>query len=102
MGRIFLAAINPKARRTVSGVWWNVAFRVISDVYKRQKYGSLDDLISTNYVSVARQRPPYAYAVEVSSGSSGFRVIATRTGDNTSGTPAQLSVDENMEFQTSP
>lgn len=63
------------------------------------KYASLDDLISTNYITVARQRPPYTYAVELNS--SGFRVVATRSGDNTSGTPAQLSVDENMEFQTS-
>jgi hypothetical protein len=62
------------------------------------KYVSLDDLISANYVSVARQRPPYVYAVEINS--SGFRVIATRSGDNASGTPAELSVDENMEFQT--
>lgn len=63
------------------------------------KYVSLDDLISTNHVSVARQRPPYSYAVEITS--TGFRVIATRSGDRPSGTPAQLSVDENMEFQTS-
>jgi hypothetical protein len=46
-----------------------------------------------------RQRPPYTYEVETSS--SGFRVVATRSGDDGSGTPAQLSVDENMEFKTS-
>ncbi len=63
------------------------------------KYASLDELISTHYLAGARQRPPYVYEVQISSG--GFRVIATRSGDNTSGTPAQLSVDENMEFQTS-
>jgi len=63
------------------------------------KYASLDDLISTNYITVARQRPPYTYEIQVGSG--GFHVIATRSGDNTSGTPAQLSVDENMEFQSS-
>lgn len=63
------------------------------------KYVSLDELISTNYITVARQRPPYTYEVQTSS--SGFRVVATRSGDNTSGTPAQLSVDENLEFQTS-
>jgi hypothetical protein len=62
------------------------------------KYASLDDLISTNYISVARQRPPYSYAVEL--GSNSFRVVATRSGENLAGTPAQLSVDENMEFQT--
>jgi hypothetical protein len=63
------------------------------------KYISLDELISTHYVSVARQRPPYTYTVEIGAG--GFRVVATRSGDVTSGTPAQLSVDENMEFRAS-
>jgi len=48
---------------------------------------------------VARQRPPYTYEVQTSA--SGFRVVATRSGENTSGTPTQLSVDENMEFQAS-
>jgi len=63
------------------------------------KYASLDDMISTNYITVARQRPPYTYEVQISS--SGFRVVATRTGNNAAGAPAQLSVDENMEFQQS-
>jgi hypothetical protein len=63
------------------------------------KYASFEDLISTNYIHVARQRPPYTYEVEISA--TGFRVVASRSGDNTAGTPAQLSVDENMEFQTS-
>jgi hypothetical protein len=63
------------------------------------KYVSLDELVSTSYITVAPQRPPYIY--EVQSSSSGFRVLAIRSADNTSGTPAQLSVDENMEFQTS-
>jgi hypothetical protein len=63
------------------------------------KYVSLDDLISTNSITVARQRPPYSYAVEVSPGS--FRVIANRSGENTSGTPFRLWVDENLEFHSS-
>jgi hypothetical protein len=63
------------------------------------KYASLDDLISTNYIVVARQRPPYSYAVELSS--AGFQVVATRSGENLAGTPKQLSVDENMEFKSS-
>lgn len=63
------------------------------------KYASLDELISANYVTVRRQRPPYTYEIETSS--AGFHVVATRSGDNTSGTPGRLSVDENMEFQTS-
>jgi len=98
-------ATSPQAAINITGVksdLVNIASAERRYFASEGKYGSLDDLISTNYVSVARQRPPYAYAVEVSSGSSGFRVIATRSGDNTSGTPAQLSVDENMEFQPSP
>jgi len=63
------------------------------------KYASLDDMIASNYITVARQRPPYTYEVQISS--SGFRVVATRTGNSPAGTPAQLSVDENMEFQQS-
>jgi hypothetical protein len=63
------------------------------------KYASLDELISANYIAVARERPPYTYTVQINPG--GFRVLATRSTGDTSGTPAQLSVDENMEFQTS-
>jgi hypothetical protein len=63
------------------------------------KYVSLDELISANYISVARERPPYTYAVETNSG--GFRAVANRSADNTSGLPAQFSVDENMEFRSS-
>jgi hypothetical protein len=63
------------------------------------KYASLVELISTNSVSVARQRPPYSYSVEITPTS--FRVVATRAGESASGTPSQLSVDENMEFLAS-
>ena len=63
------------------------------------RYGSFDDLVSGNYISLRRQRPPYSYEIEVNS--SGFRVVATRGGNSAAGTPAQLSVDENMEFQQS-
>jgi hypothetical protein len=63
------------------------------------KYASLDELISSNYITIAHQRPPYTYEIQTSS--SGFRAVATRSGDDASGTPAQLSVDENMDFQTS-
>jgi hypothetical protein len=62
------------------------------------KYTSLDELISTHYIAVARQRPPYSYAVEIGAG--GFRVMATRSGDGASGLPAQISVDQDMEFRT--
>jgi hypothetical protein len=63
------------------------------------KYASLDELISSRSLSVARQRPPYSYEVETSG--SGFQVIATRNGEDNSGAPAQISVDENMEFRIS-
>jgi hypothetical protein len=61
------------------------------------KYVSLDELISSGNITVARQRPPYSYSVQLGGG--GFRVVATRSGAGGSGLPAQLSVDENMEFQ---
>lgn len=63
------------------------------------RYGSFDDLVSANYISLRRQRPPYSYEVEISS--SRFRVVATRPSDINSGTPRELSVDENLDFQTS-
>jgi len=63
------------------------------------KYAPLDELISSHSLSVARQRPPYSYEIE--SGGSGFRVLATRSGDDASGAPSQLSVDENMQFSSS-
>src|SRR5215467_13303621 len=63
------------------------------------KYASLDELISSHSLSVARQRPPYSYEIE--SGGSGFRVLATRSGDDASGAPSQFWVDENMQFSSS-
>jgi len=95
-------ANNPKAAINITGV--RTDLMAIAQAERRYlasegKYASLDELISNNYITVAHQRPPYNYEVETNS--SGFRVIATRSGDDGSGTPAQLSVDENMEFQTS-
>jgi len=95
-------ANTPKAAITITGVRNDLVS--IASAERRYfagegKYASLDELISTNYITVSRQRPPYTYTVQISSG--GFRVVATRSGADTSGTPAQLSVDENMEFQTS-
>jgi hypothetical protein len=62
------------------------------------KYASLDELISSKSLTIQRERPPYTYEVET--GSTGFRVIATRHGYEASGAPAQISVNENMEFRT--
>jgi hypothetical protein len=95
-------ANTPKAAINITGVRTDLVS--IASAERRYfagegRYASIDELISTNYITVARQRPPYTYTVQISSG--GFRVVATRSGDDTSGMPAQLSVDENMEFQTS-
>jgi hypothetical protein len=95
-------ANNPKAAINITGV--RTDLMSIASAERRYyaseaKYVSLDELISSNYITVARQRPPYTYEVQLTSG--GFRVVATRSGDDASGTPAQLSVDENMEFQSS-
>jgi hypothetical protein len=95
-------ASTPKGAINITGV--KTDLMTIASAERRYfategKYASLDDLISTNYIVVARQRPPYSYAVELSS--AGFHVVATRSGENLAGTPKQLSVDENMEFQSS-
>jgi hypothetical protein len=95
-------ANSPKAAVNITGVKSDLISIATAErrYYASEgKYASFDELISSNYITVARQRPPYTYEVETSS--SGFRVVATRSGDNSSGTPARLSVDENMEFQTS-
>ena len=95
-------ANTPKAAINITGVKSDLMS--IASAERRYfategKYASFDELISSNTITVARQRLPYTYDVETSSG--GFRVVATRSGDDGSGTPARLSVDENMEFQTS-
>ena len=95
-------ANNPKAAINITGVRSDLISIATAErryFASEGKYVSLDELISSNYITVARQRPPYTYQVQISS--NGFRVVAIRSGDNTSGTPAQLSVDQNMEFQTS-
>jgi len=95
-------ANTPKAAINITGVKSDLMS--IANAERRYfategKYASFDELVSSNYMTVARQRTPYTYDVETSSG--GFHVVATRSGDDGSGTPARLSVDENMEFQTS-
>jgi len=92
---------NPKAAINISGVrsdLMTIAQAERGYFALEGKYASLDELISSRSLSVARQRPPYGYEVETSG--SGFRVIATRSGD-ASGAPAQLSVDENLQFASS-
>jgi hypothetical protein len=96
-------ANSPKAAINITGVRSDLISIATSErryFATEGKYASLDELISANYITVGRrQRPPYTYEVQTSS--TGFRVVATRSGDDSSGTPAQLSVDETMEFQTS-
>ena len=95
-------ANNPKAAINITGVRSDLMIIAQAErgyFASEGKYASLDELISTHSLTVARQRPPYTY--EVQTGGTGFRVIATRSGDDASGTPAQIAVDENMEFQTS-
>ena len=62
----------------------------------QQKYASLDELISGNYLTIQRQRPPYTYDVDITS--SGFQATATR---DSAGTPAQLWIDETMQIKSS-
>ncbi|HXM68826.1 MAG TPA: hypothetical protein VN911_19010 [Candidatus Acidoferrum sp.] len=95
-------ANSPKAAINITGVRGDLISIATSErryFATEGKYASLDELISANYVTVAHERPPYTYEVQTSA--SGFRVLATRSGENIGGTPAQLSVDENMQFQTS-
>ena len=95
-------ANNPQAAVNITGVrsdLMSIAQAERRYFVSEGKYASFDELVSANYITVSRQRPLYSYEVQTSS--SGFHVVATRSGANISGTPAQLSVDENMEFQTS-
>ncbi len=92
---------NPKAAINITGV--RTDLMTIAQAERgyfalEGKYASLDELISSRSMTVARQRPPYSYEIELSG--NGFHVIATRTADDASGAPAQLSVDENMQFQS--
>jgi hypothetical protein len=95
-------ANNPKAAINITGVRSDLITIATAErgyFAAEGKYASLDELISTNSTTVARQRPPYTYEIQTTS--TGFRVVATRSGDTASGTPAQISIDENMEFQIS-
>jgi hypothetical protein len=95
-------ANNPRAAVNITGVrtdLMNIAQAERGYFASEGKYASLDELISSRSITVARQRPPYTYEVETTGTS--FRVVATRTQDDNSGTPAQLSVDQDMQFQQS-
>lgn len=59
-------------------------------------YATLDELTSGHYLTISGGRPPYTYDVETTSG--GFEVTATR---NDGGSPAELSINESMQIQSS-
>lgn len=62
------------------------------------KYAStIDELVNAHYLGIRGERPPYSYSIEASS--SGFRVIATRSGEDVG--PSEISIDETMQIQTS-
>jgi len=95
-------ANNPKAAINITAVKADLISIATSErryFATEGKYASFDELVSAHYITVSRQRPPYTYEIEISS--TGFRVVALRSGDSASGTPAQLSMDENMDFQAS-
>ena len=60
------------------------------------RYGSLEDLISGQYITIEKERPPYSYSVDTTE--TGFRATATRSGG---GTPAQLWIDQSLQIHTS-
>lgn len=58
------------------------------------RYGSLDDLISKEYITIKAERPPYSYSVETSA--TNFRVTATRS---TPGSPSELWITDDLQVQ---
>ncbi len=91
---------NPKAAINITGVksdLLGIAQAERQYLATEGKYASLDELVSNNYIAV-RNRPPYTYEVQTSD--SGFRVIATRSGEDKSGAPSQMSVDDSMNVET--
>jgi len=60
------------------------------------KTASLDELISGNYITIEKDRPPYTYDIEATS--TGFQVTATRSAP---GAPARVWIDETMQIKTS-
>lgn len=92
------AANNPKATVNLVGVrtdLMNIANAERRYMATEGKYASLDELISQQYITEARQRGPYAYDVELSG--DGFVVTATRAGDVDPVLPAQMSVNQDMQ-----
>jgi hypothetical protein len=90
---------NPEEVATITGVkndLLGIANAERGYQASQGKYASLEELISGNYLSIAHERPPYIYDVELTPGS--FRATATRT---TKGAPAQMWINETMAVQSS-
>src|SRR5713101_6343329 len=65
-------ANSPKAAINITGVRSDLISIATSErryFATEGKYASLDELISANYITIARQRPPYAYEVQINSSS---------------------------------
>jgi hypothetical protein len=92
------AANNPKATVNLVGVRMdlsNIANAERRYMASQGKYGSLDDLISSQFISEVRHRGPYTYSVDVSGES--FVVTATRGADADPGLPQTMSINQDMQ-----
>lgn len=92
------AANNPKATVNLVGVRMdlsNIANAERRYMASEGKYGSLDDLISSQFISEVRHRGPYTYSVDVSGES--FVVTATRGADTDPGLPQTMSINQDMQ-----
>ena len=62
-------ANSPKAAINITGVRTDLMSIAAAErryFASEGKYVSLDELISTNYITIARQRPPFTYEVQTS------------------------------------
>ncbi len=91
---------NPRATVDVVGVRNDLI--AIANAERRRfasdgKYVSLDDLRSNGDISMpSNSRGPWSYSSEVTD--TGFRIVATYTGEPVAGSPRTLSIDETMQI----
>ncbi len=95
------AAATPRATIDVAGVKNDLL--AIGNAERGEfalngKYASLDDLRSSGAISLPQNgRGPYQYSVEITD--SGFRVVASYTGEPAAGVPHTLTLDETMQIK---
>jgi hypothetical protein len=92
------AANNPKATENLVGVRMdlsNIANAERRYMASEGHYGSLDDLISGQFISEARHRGVYTYSVDVSG--ENFVVTATRGANADPGLPETMSINQDMQ-----